>query len=341
MLTGSGDLLDTSFNRSANNTLIIDTPLTPGINAGSDVSQIKSVTDAFFFDFTQMFDRDLFGKKKEVMTKHTFKIGIDVELWFGPNDDLRTRLDDQLNNIDEYMFYAINQATDGTILDHIQLLVTSGRYAISGVFDGPSATYVPPNATAYNFPNLNGMNHKFMVFDVPGTFEDLQYFSAASSNDPVVVTGSCNWTKAGLDLNDETLVIVHDLTLAFQYAVGESNAVSAAASNTGIVYGRVRSAHNNIGLETMLMVQTRRASAAFPGMAEPEEIESGGAEGFFGLYVPTGELFMLEVIETAEAHLIPEPKFLYGDTFLLLPGASYEGNFFPKLAPTQTGTGGT
>ncbi len=341
VLTGSGDLLDSTFNRSANNTLIIDTPLSSGFSAGSDVSAIKSVSDAFFFDFTQMFDRGLFGKHKETMLKHTFKIGVDVDIWFGPNDDIRTRIVDQLNNIDEFLFYAINQATDGSIIGLIQALVQSGRYAISGVFDGPSATYLLPNATAYDFPNLNGMNHKFMVFDVPVSFEDLQYFSAATSQDPVVVTGSANWTKAGLDLNDETLLVVHDLTLAFQYAFGEANAIDAAAANTGIVYGRIRSAHSNVGLETTVSIQTRRASAAFPGMADPIDVQSAGDEGFYGAYVTTGELFRLEVITAPPAHLIPEPKFQYGDTFLLLPGASYEGNFYPKLAPTQTGTGGT
>jgi hypothetical protein len=50
---------------------------------------------------------------------------------------------------------------------------------------------------------------------------------------------------------------------------------------------------------------------------------------------------MLEITGPPQNHLTPEPKFQYGDTFLLLPGASYEGNFYPKLAPTGTGTGGT
>jgi len=341
VLTGSADMLDTSFSRSANNTLIIDTPLSSGLNASSDVSEIKSVTDAFFFDFTQMFDRGKFGKEKEVMLKHTFKIGVDVKIYFGPNDGLRTMIIDQLNNINEYLFYAINQATDGAIINLINTLVTSGRYAIAGVYDGPSATYAMPNGVAYDFPTRNGMNDKFMVLDVPTTFEDFEYFTAASSNDPVVLSGSCNWTTAGLDLNDETLVEVHDLTLAFQYAVCEANALMAAANNTGVVYGRVRSASNNIGLESTLTIATRRASEAFPGVAEPIEVQSGGTEGFYGVYITTGDLYMLQITAAPENHLTPEPKFQYGDTFLLLPGASYEGNFYPKLAPTGTGTGGT
>lgn len=339
VLCGSGDMLDATFTRSANNTLIFDTPKT--INTGSDVSMIESITDAFFFDFTQMFDRGKFGWKKETMLKHTFKIGVDVEIYFGPNDDPQVRLRDQLANIDDNMFYAINQFTDGLIRDRIEELVQAGTYPISGVFDGPSNASVPPNAVAYDFPNMNGMNHKFMVVDVPMTFEDMQYFNAATSNDPVVLTGSCNWTNAGFNLNDETLVVVHDMTLGYRYVIGEANALIAAAGNSGVVYGEVRSAYNNVGLETSIFIESERVSSYFPGTDQPVDIETDPEnEGFYGAYVTTGELFRLECTQP-EGHLIPEDKFLYGATFLLLPGASYEGNFFPKLAPSGTGTGGT
>ncbi len=339
VLSGSGDLLDYSFTRSANNTLIFDTALT--INAGSDVSQIKTVTDAFYFDFIQMFDRNHFGKLKETMTNHLFKIGVDVYIHFGPNDDPQTVLLDQIYNADTYIFYAINQFTDGLLFTVLDNIAQGGVIAIAGVYDGSVAAAGPTNSYGYTYPNMNGMNHKFMVFDVPLTFEDYEFFNAATSNDPVVVTGSCNWTAGGLTLNDETLVVVHDLTLGYRFGVGEANALLAAAVNTGVVYGRVRSAYNNVGLEVPIIIESARVSDYFPGTPEPIELTSNpDNEGFYGSRVTTGELFHLEAGQ-APGHVIPEQKFLYGNTFLLLPGASYEGNFYPKLAPSGTGTGGT
>jgi phosphatidylserine/phosphatidylglycerophosphate/cardiolipin synthase-like enzyme len=185
------------------------------------------------------------------------------------------------------------------------------------------------------------MNNKFAVIDVPLFFEDYEYFTAATSNDPVVVTGSSNWTSIGFDLNDETMVVVHDLTLGYRYAIGEANALLAAAANSGVVYGEVRSSWNNIGLSTEIIIESERASAAFPGTPEPVETESDADDdGFYGAFVTTGNLIRLEAAQP-EGHLVPTPKFQYGNTFLLLPGASYEGNFFAVLAPTGTGTGGT
>ena len=140
VLCGSGDMLDTTFNRSANNTLIFDTPKT--ISTGSDASTIESITDAFFFDFTQMFDRGKFGVNKETMLKHTFKIGVDVEIFFGPNDDPQVRILDQLNNIDDNMFYAINQFTDGLIDLVIDGLVQAG-FAIRSVAEDPTHGFLP------------------------------------------------------------------------------------------------------------------------------------------------------------------------------------------------------
>lgn len=339
VLSGSGDMLDTTFSRSANNTLIFDTAKT--INAGSDISQVKTITDAFFMDFTQMFDRGKFGKNKETMLQHTFNIGVDVEIYFGPNDDPQLRIRDELLHIDSNMMYAINQATDGLIISRINDLVVAGTYPIAGVYDGPSNGLALPNGSAYSFPNMNGMNHKFMVIDVPMTFEDMQYFTAATSDDPLVITGSCNWTNAGFELNDETLMIVHDLTLGYRYAFGEMTSITAAAGNTGIVFGEVRSAYNNVGLEVTVTIESGRVSSYFPGTDPPVEVDSDpDEEGFYGAYVTTGELNRLESSQPV-GHLIPEDKFLYGATFLLLPGASYEGNFFPKLAPSGTGTGGT
>jgi hypothetical protein len=52
--------------------------------------------------------------------------------------------------------------------------------------------------------DLPGKRNKFAVIDVEG-------------EDPVVIVGSTNWTKAGSYDNDENTLIIHDRALARAY----------------------------------------------------------------------------------------------------------------------------
>ncbi len=49
------------------------------------------------------------------------------------------------------------------------------------------------------------LHHKYMILD------------ANSASDPMVVTGSMNWSANGDDTNDENTLIIHDAAIANQF----------------------------------------------------------------------------------------------------------------------------
>lgn len=51
----------------------------------------------------------------------------------------------------------------------------------------------------------NLLHHKYLILDVN------------SNSDPMVITGSMNWSANGDDTNDENTLIIHDAAIANQY----------------------------------------------------------------------------------------------------------------------------
>ena len=341
VVASSGDFLDNTFNTSVNNTLMFDTPRTYVNGAGA--AGVKTITDAFLFDFDQMFNMGRFGGDKERLINHTFNIGIMVGIYFGPNDDLMGEIVDEINNMQSSMMFAINQVTDSFMLS---ILANFGQL---GFYDGPSNpdyTQALPLAVPFFWTGYNSLNHKFMLIDLPADVTTTINPVVLDVMDPVVITGSCNWTHNGLELNDEQMLIVHDVTLGYELAV-EMGVLSREAVGIGVVFGKVRTSKNVAIPNADLMCDSEFIPGGyFVGDGGTPTEGASNSRGYYSMIVPTGFVRNIRVLSLGDAsglYLLPDP--LWGvdqpnQGYNLMPGSSYRANFFCSPAPAATGTDG-
>jgi len=346
VLASSGDFLDESFNTSINNTLIFDTPrhYVNGAGAGG----VETITDAFLFDFDQMFNQGRFGGDKERLNDHFFNIGVTIEVYFGPNDNLYAEIVQEANNMQSNLSYAIYQLNDPNMIGLVNALADVGYFdwfVNPDYADEDNIPYIP-SAMRFAWPGFNALGHKFLLIDLPADVTTTISPALLDIVDPVVITGSCNWTHSGLELNDEQMIVAHDLTLGFEYAV-EMSALGREAAGYGVVFGTVRT-NKNVAIPG---AELTCDSESIPGGVfngdggTPAEAGSDG-NGNYALLVPTGFLRNIQVINLGDAsglYLLPDPIWgadMPNDGWNLLPGSSYRADFYCSPAPSATGTGG-
>jgi phosphatidylserine/phosphatidylglycerophosphate/cardiolipin synthase-like enzyme len=117
----------------------------------------------------------------------------------------------EVNAADQSIYFAIYSFTDDGLRDAIIARKQAG-VTIQGIFDRLLAgnQYSDDEALcAAGIPikieDFGGLLHdKFMVIDPGGT-------------DPLVVTGSMNWSASGANANDENTLIIHDAETAAAY----------------------------------------------------------------------------------------------------------------------------
>jgi hypothetical protein len=343
VLASSGDWLDDGFNRSINNILIFDTAGTY-VN-GSGPSGVKTLTDAFMFDFDQMFNMDRFGGDKDRLINHTFNIGVMVEVYFGPNDQLVTEITDEINNMSSSMMFAIRQLSDDFMLAVMQSFAMLGFY---DQFSNPDYTEILPLAVPFPaaYAGYNTLNHKVILIDLPSDVSNTIVPSILELVDPVVISGSANWTPNGLQYNDEQMLIVHDVTLGYEFAV-ELGVLTRECTGVGVCFGTIRTNKNVAIPQADIMCDSQEipGSVFIGDQGIPAEANSD-MNGNYALMVPAGKMRNVQVINLGEAsgtYLLPDP--IWGPTmpsegWNLMPGSSYEANFYAQSAPSATGGGG-
>ncbi len=157
----------------------------------------------------------LFGSAKRNNTPHDFMIGDKyVECYFSPTDGVNNRIVEVINT-------AGNDLSVGTML----ITRTQMAEAIADRKSAGVAVNVITNSEGNNNSTVNQilsasltthntyddvstgiLHHKYMIVD--------QYDPAS---DPMVFTGSHNWSAAADNDNDENTLVVHDATLANVY----------------------------------------------------------------------------------------------------------------------------
>jgi phosphatidylserine/phosphatidylglycerophosphate/cardiolipin synthase-like enzyme len=212
------------------------------------IFQDSALAHAYLNEFNQMWGdtveggaanstKAVFGaNKKNVNKKHGFTIdGHLVEAWFSPQSD-----DSTSNHIVsvqklakteiDFEMFTFTYTTD----DAQMITANKAGIKLYGIMDKSSITYSPYTAlSAQMGANLlvykglpgydsNGICHsKYMLID-----------PCDMAADPIVFTGSHNWSASAEDNNDENTVIVHDSSIANQYYQAfhaDFYAVSAAA----------------------------------------------------------------------------------------------------------------
>ncbi|MCD6216554.1 hypothetical protein J7L05_01700 [bacterium] len=341
LLVGSADFLCTSFSETINNVIIIESIMSIDNITTARAADVNTVMDAFVFDFEQMFNRGKFGVGKEQLYKNTFEdTGTKIEVYFGPTNNILEQIVDELNNVDDIMFYSIQQFTNNIMAANMRIM--KSNFTVQGVIDSSSnlteESYADVGAIKFDGQGYNTLNHKYIVIDFPLDLWDYEYPSPGNLNDPVVVTGSANWNESNFTRNDESMIVVHDLAMAYRFGLVEFQSNVMGAQRIGIIWGECRSAVNNVPLECTVEIRVER-KGFLPGLPDPDdpvEIDSDPKNGFYSTTVPGG-LTDVTVTEVPDAYLLPD--YILGNQ-LIFPGGSQRIFWYLPLQPAGSGYGG-
>lgn len=178
--------------------------------------QDQSMAKTYTMEFEEMFIDNKFGSAKSNNTPHYFNVGgKQVEVWFSPSDGVQKQLKENIKTADFDIYLALMKFTRSDIANTLvdSVLIPKGIFA-TGIVNDTAASYAPYNDALsemedfiiYNGTLSNIFHHKYMLID-----------PNCSELDPIVWTGSHNWSQAANTKNDENTVVVHDLLIANKY----------------------------------------------------------------------------------------------------------------------------
>lgn len=223
--TGSTNLTDGQINTDANNVIII---------------QDQSLARGYKIEFEEMWgsktntpdaNNARFGFNKKNNTPHEYKInGKRVESYFSPTDGVNAKIVQTINTTNHDLSIATMLITRIDMANAIVTQKNSGD-AVNILTNAEGNNDVNVNATlkaalgthyVFNTVNPGIMHNKYMIVD-----------QGATSSDPLVFTGSHNWSAAADNDNDENTLIVHDATIANIYY---QNFVQLFTDNKGVLF---------------------------------------------------------------------------------------------------------
>jgi phosphatidylserine/phosphatidylglycerophosphate/cardiolipin synthase-like enzyme len=196
--TGSANFTNTGFTLNAENAIVITDTVVAGIYAT---------------EFAEMF-AGTFSNDKTDNTAHTATVGgSQLEVAFAPTDGIQRRIVNAVNtatsSVQVAMFTFTNDAIgDALIAAHargVAVEVLLDQVGAGGV--GSERDRLCASGVTVRVENFAGKIHdKYAVID------------AGMASDPLIMSGSTNWTASAVEANDENLLIVHDAGLASTYA---------------------------------------------------------------------------------------------------------------------------
>lgn len=186
------------------------------------VIQDQSLARAFQLEFQEMWGssgslpnsmNSKFGPDKSDNTPHLFNInGIRVELYFSPTDNVEANIIRALESADQDLQVATMLMTRTTLANALADKHNDGVYTAAILNDNTTTGSQPAwNILSSELPSsrlfLNNQNyimhHKYAIVD-----------QSAPQSDPLVVTGSHNWSNAANQRNDENTIIIYDEVMA-------------------------------------------------------------------------------------------------------------------------------
>ena len=150
-----------------------------------------------------------FGPDKEDNTPHVFNLnGVDIESYFSPSDNTTAEIAAEINDADFEFTFAFLIFTNNT-LGTATLTAHNRGLDVRGIVDNINDT-----GSEYAFLSQRNVNitqdftsksthHKYCIID-----------ASNPESDPLVVTGSHNWSASAETRNDENTLIIHDAAIA-------------------------------------------------------------------------------------------------------------------------------
>lgn len=178
--------------------------------------QDQALAKAYVSEFEEMwggdgalpnFSKSRFGNQKIRNTPTNFVIGnIPVELYFSPSDQTTARIASALESGGETMLLALMIFTNWELRDKVVSKTMSGvntRWIVDD-FDNSGQVMAAVQSAGgqviiHSHPDI--FHHKYALLD-------------DESDNPVLITGSHNWTFSAETRNDENTIIFHDKGLA-------------------------------------------------------------------------------------------------------------------------------
>lgn len=197
--TGSMNWTNSGVSYNANNAIVLTS---------------THIAKAYQIEFNEMFVDGTFATAKVDNTPHVFNFSNGtIEIYFSPSDGVESQVIDVINNTVDDMQFSLFFWTSDTLGQLVASRYMTDGLDIWGVFDAVGATNAYSEdetlcdaGIPVKIELAGGKSHnKYAVFDHAGV-------------NPVVVTGSYNWTASGDESNDEnTLVIKNNSAIAQRY----------------------------------------------------------------------------------------------------------------------------
>ncbi|MBI4870278.1 MAG: hypothetical protein HY814_01780, partial [Candidatus Riflebacteria bacterium] len=207
--TGSYNLTPQAAAEQNNNALLVRSP---------------ELARAYLQEFAEEADQHRFGERKQSLVPHRYDLGgTAVELSFSPSNETNQRLVNAIETADASIYVASFYLSDARLINALRVKREQG-VDVKVVTDKLGASqkepldpdqpevklkvsdYLRSCDIGYKADTSSKlMHHKFAVID------------AQTGSDPIVITGSHNWTKGADSQNDENTLVLHSGTLATQY----------------------------------------------------------------------------------------------------------------------------
>jgi len=184
--------------------------------------QDQSLARAYTVEFNEMWGSTgdtpgifaaKFGADKVKNTPKKFLIdGISMELYFSPSDGTTAAISAALQTADAKIEFAVLSFTRNDLRDDILNAFNAGvtcRGMIENVNDqgGEYATLLAAGVQMQDHTATGSLHHKYAIID-----------ESDVNSDPMVITGSHNWSSNAEANNDENTLIIHDAAIANVFA---------------------------------------------------------------------------------------------------------------------------
>ncbi|MAJ90000.1 MAG: hypothetical protein CMD08_01840 [Flavobacteriales bacterium] len=175
--------------------------------------QDQAIAKAYTLEFDEMWG-GVFGTHKTDNTPHKFIVnGKLVELYFSPSDQTTAHILETIENVNHALEFGLLSFTR----DDIGQAVIDKDIEFGVVVRGIIESETTPGSEYSNLVNANvdvrshqgvshSFHHKYLIAD-----------ANFPNSDPIVLTGSHNWSSNAENNSDENTLIIHDATIANIY----------------------------------------------------------------------------------------------------------------------------
>lgn len=183
--------------------------------------QDRTLAEVYLTEFEEMWgssgplpdpSNSRFGADKVENTPHFFTVGgVEIECYFSPTESVTDRIIELIEGADDDVHFATFSYTEDNIRNAMILSDPNLPGRVHGMIDqvGGSELFTLQSAgidvvSVANIPGL--LHHKYLIAD-----------KTISNVDPVVLTGSHNFSFNAASVNDENTLIIHDPSIADQF----------------------------------------------------------------------------------------------------------------------------